>query len=163
MWQLFSAIIIYLHPIVLQNMALLSEEQLVRCAIRSEGISRHRHKPRLPVSILSMAIPLTVAWELVRLHLVNHLRNRRHPPYSKPWKPVSGDGKSHSTNFCNRSIIMQTAVTTQLKSILSCSYIICVNGVFTRWGSVRAIINTCNIAQARLRRKRCSGAVSALK
>ena len=31
-------------------------------------------------------------------------------PYSKPWKPVSGDGKSHSTNFCDRSIIMQTAV-----------------------------------------------------
>ena len=160
MWQLFSAM--YLHPIVLQNMALPSEEQLVRCATRSASVSslgRHRHKPRLPVSILNMAIPLTVAWELVRLHL----HNRRQPPYSKPWKPVSGDGKSHSTNFCNRSIIMQTAVTTQLKSILSCSYIICVNGVFTRWGSVRAIINTCNIAQARLRRKRCSGAVSALK
>ena len=37
-----------------------------------------------------MAIPLTVAWELVRLYLHN-----RQPPYSKPWKPVSGDGKSH--------------------------------------------------------------------
>ena len=53
-----------------------------------------------------MAIPLTVAWELVRLYL----HNRRQPPYWKPWKPVSGDGKSHSTNFCDRSIIMQTAV-----------------------------------------------------
>ena len=75
---------------------------------RSESgpLSRHRYKPRLLISILNMAIPLTVAWELVRLHL----RNRRHPPYSKPWKPVSGDGKSHSTNFCDRSIIMQTAV-----------------------------------------------------
>ena len=52
-----------------------------------------------------MAIPLTVAWELVRLYLHN-----RQPPYSKPWKLVSGDGKSHSTNFCDRSIIMQTAV-----------------------------------------------------
>ena len=53
MWQLFSAM--YLHPIVLQNMALPSEEQLVRCATRSESVSslgRHRHKPRLPVSIL---------------------------------------------------------------------------------------------------------------
>ena len=107
MWQLFSAI--YLHPIVLQNMALLSEEQLVRCATRSESVSslsRHRHKPRLPVSILSMAIPLTVAWELVRFHLHNH----HQPPYSKPSKPASGDGKSHCTNFCDRSIIMQTAV-----------------------------------------------------
>ena len=46
------------------------------------------------------------AWELVRLHL----HNRRWSPYSKPSKPVSGDGKSHCTNFCNRSIIMQTAV-----------------------------------------------------
>ena len=46
-----------------------------------------------------MAIPLTVAWELVG-----------QPPYSKPSKPVSGDGKSHSTNFRDRSIIMQTAV-----------------------------------------------------
>ena len=54
-----------------------------------------------------MAIPLTVnAWELVRLHL----HNCRQPPYSKPSKPISGDGKSHSTNFCDRSIIMQTAV-----------------------------------------------------
>ena len=52
-----------------------------------------------------MAIPLTVAWELVRLHLQSSSA-----PYSKPWKPVSGDGKSHSTNFCDRSIIMQTAV-----------------------------------------------------
>ena len=54
-----------------------------------------------------MAIPLTVAWELVRLHLHNR---RRPPPYTKPSKPASGDGKSHSTNFCDRSIIMQTAV-----------------------------------------------------
>ena len=53
-----------------------------------------------------MAIPFIVVWKLVRLHL----HNRRQPPLSKPWKPVSGDGKSHLTHFCNRSIItMQTA------------------------------------------------------
>ena len=27
-----------------------------------------------------------------------------------PWMPISGDGKLHLTHFCNRSIIMQTAV-----------------------------------------------------
>ena len=37
------------------------------------------------------SITLTVAWELVRLH-----SNNRCEPYSKPLKPVSGDGKSHS-------------------------------------------------------------------
>ena len=47
-----------------------------------------------------------MAWELVRLHL----HNRRQPPHSKPSKPVSGDGKPHSTNFSDQSIIMQTAV-----------------------------------------------------
>ena len=68
----------------------------------STSLSRHRYKPLL----VSIAIPLAVAWELVRLHL----HNRRQPPYSKPSKPVSGDGKPHSTNFSDRSIIMQTAV-----------------------------------------------------
>ena len=62
-----------------------------------------------------MAIPLvTVAWELVRLYL----HNRRLPPYSKPSKPGSGDGKSHSTDFCDRSIIMQTAVSIYFVFIL---------------------------------------------
>ena len=65
-----------------------------------------------------MAIPLTDAWELVRLHLQNH----RQPPYSKPWKPVSGDGRSHSTNFCDRSIIMQTAVNLHHQHKHKCKY-----------------------------------------
>ena len=69
----------------------------------SSSLSRHRYKPPLLVSI---AIPLAVAWELVRLHLHIH----RQSPYSKPSKPVSGDGKPHSTDFSDRSIIMQTAV-----------------------------------------------------
>ena len=74
----------------------------------STSLSRHRYKPPLLVSI---AIPLAVAWELVRLHL----HNRRQPPYSKPSKPVSGDGKPHSTNFSDRSIVMQTAVLGKIK------------------------------------------------
>ena len=86
----------------------VSHGQLVSYTTRSESgsLSRHHYKFPLLVSILNMAIPLTVAWELVRLHL----HNRRQPPYLKPSKPIGGDGKSHSTNFCDRSIIMRTAV-----------------------------------------------------
>ena len=118
MWELFSTM--HLHPIALQNMVSLSErkstaseEQLVRYTTESESslLSRYGYKPPLLVSILNMAIP-TVAWELVRFNF----HNRRQPPYSKPPKPVSGDGKSHPTNFRDRSIIMQTAVHTVKKA-----------------------------------------------
>ena len=80
MWELFSTM--HLHPIALQNMVSLSErkstaseEQLVRYTTRSL-LSRHRYKPASLVSIPNIAIPLTIAWELVRLHL----HNRRQPP-----------------------------------------------------------------------------------
>ena len=117
MWELLSTIdFTLLHYRIwyysLEKQYTVSSEQLARYITRSESssFSRHRYKPPLLVSIPNMATALTVAWELVRLHL----HNRRQPPYSKPSKPVSGDGKSHSTNFCDRSIIMQTAVTNTL-------------------------------------------------
>ena len=87
-----------------------------------------------------MAIPLTVAWELVRLHL----HNRRQPPYSKPWKPVSGDGKSHSTNFCDRSIIMQTAVTESLLPKVVMTFKMLSQCYFLATGLCKKIISLCD-------------------
>ena len=86
-----------------------------------------------------MAIPLTVAWELVRLYLHN-----RQPPYSKPWKPVSGDGKSHSTNFCDRSIIMQTAVTESLLPKVVMTFKMLSQCYFLATGLCKKIISLCD-------------------
>ena len=81
----------------------------MRYTTRSENISlsRHRYKPPLPVSILFRLL-LRGSWFVCIYTIVVS-------PHSKPSKPISGDGKSHSTNFCDRSIIMQTAVTLPTK------------------------------------------------
>ena len=107
MWELFNTM--HLHPLTLQTVVLLSENNLrsIKTSLwdTPQGL-RVLHSVDTVINLL-WAIPLAVAWELVRLHL----HNRRQPPYSGPSKPVSGDGKPHSTNFSDRSIILQTAVT----------------------------------------------------
>ena len=84
----------------------------------------------IPQKLLSIDFRL-VYWELfytlnhnrVKLHGIEqfpHLGSLTLPNHVNPetpnrqcdwpWMPISGDGKLHLTHFCNRSIIMQTAV-----------------------------------------------------
>ena len=49
------------------------------------------------------------------IYTLSNYRNPETPnrQYGWPWMPISGDGKLQLTHFCNRSIIMQTAVKTR--------------------------------------------------